>query len=210
MTTPENNEGRATGPTTPVSKSNIERFAAVFTPREKPTQSYDPFAPAKPGLHGGAHGRRTPYKTTEDHDRLQAKFGVMCDWDLARLLRCTGVVKDCGPSRHMPARIVLEKPVVCDRYSRANDWRMDAVIESEALHVIVELKTAIDSMGELLGQCQRYMRHYRPGYLAEGEFCPVIVACPFIERYIVEVLEAQGFYWLANERWEEFFGWVAA
>ena len=39
---------------------------------------------------------------------------------------------------------------------------MDAVIESEALHVIVELKTAIDSMGELLGQCQRYMRHYCP------------------------------------------------
>lgn len=42
-------------------------------------------------------------------------------------------------------------------------------------------------------------RHKDGGYYT-------VVACPVIEPYIVEVLEAQGFYWLANERWDEFFG----
>ena len=150
---------------------------------------------------------RAPYKTTESHDRLQAKFGVLHTFDLGRLLNTCGVsVPRLPPLMSHNFSIVLEKPVVCDRYSRANDWRMDAVIEASGLHVIVEVKTVIDSMGELLGQCQRYMRHYRPDYLADGEFCPVIVACPVIEDYLIEVIDAQGFHWLANERWNEFFG----
>jgi len=179
--------------------SEVEKFDALF-PAPPPVRVIPSvlFERKEPAV-------RTPYKTTENHDRLQAKFGVLSNRNLLALLCRTQVVEGLPPDE-LPQRIVLEKPVVCDRYSRANDWRMDGVIESPGLHVIIEIKTAIDSMGELLGQCQRYMRHYRPDYLQDGEFCPVIVACPVIEDYIIDVLEAQGFYWLANERWREFFG----
>jgi hypothetical protein len=183
-----------------------------FTPRKKPEgirPLQDPMAVAAANWDAKFMGQkplpRTHYKSTEGHDRLQAKFALLSNRDLFRLLCRTRVVDGLKPE-DMPQRIVLEKPAVVDRYSRANDWRLDAVIEAPGLHVIVEIKPRIDSMGELLGQCQRYMRHYRPDYLQDGEFCPVIVACPAIEGWILEVLEAQGFYWLANERWDEFFG----
>lgn len=183
--------------TTPKDQAQIR--AVKVEPQAQHRLFHDPFA--RRGIPYFKPPIDRLYKTTENHDRLQAKFGVLKPADLMRL----AITCQVPLFRGIP-RIVLEKPVVCDRYSRANDWRMDAVIEAEALHVIVEVKTTIDSMGELLGQCQRYMRHYRPDYLDDGEFCPVIVACPVIEPYIVEVLEAQGFYWLANERWAEFFG----
>lgn len=179
------------------------------TPGMSPIATHDLFA--RRGVPYFKPPIDRPYKTTESHDRLQSKFGVLTPESLLDLLRCTEVFVGDGPvspvfSALKPTAIVLEKPVVCDRYSKANSWRMDGVIEAPGLHVIVEIKTVIDSMGELLGQCQRYMRHYRPAYLQDGEFCPVIVACPVIEPYIIEVLEAQGFYWLANERWDQFFG----
>jgi hypothetical protein len=167
----------------------IDRMAVLFNP-----------SVPNPLFRGRPH-ERTNHNA---HDRLQAHFGTMTPPMMGRMLHTVGI-KEMGDLA-ASIRCVLEKPVTVSKYHQGNLWRMDAVIERPGLHVIVEIKPRIDSMGELLGQCQRYMRHYRPNYLQDGEFCPVLIACPFIPDWIVEVIEAQGFYWLANERWDAFWG----
>jgi hypothetical protein len=107
----------------------------------------------------------------------------------------------------------IEKPVSTDKYAQSKYWSMDCVVTlfqsvndfsgekvsiNRCVQCVIEMKTEIQSMSEVMAQVQRYKAHYQKGQ--DNIF--YVIAVPHMKAYERLAFRRQGFHCFSDKQWD--------